>query len=158
MRYPAEIPGCTALVELEAGGFVTGPKLFVNDAPARQGLKKGEYLLPGNDGAELVAKLRPQFIDPIPALEVNGQLIRFAPAFTWEWIFVVLPFLLVVGGGCVGGLIGGVGAWANATLLRSELPTGAKAAIAALITVATLGGGFVILGALQLSIGGLRNR
>jgi hypothetical protein len=150
MRYPADIPGCTAAVDLEPGGFVSGPKLFVNDAPARQGAKRGEYLVPGDNGEELVVRLKPQFIDPIPALDVNGQLIRVAPAFTWEWVFVVLPFLLVATGGCIGGLIGGVGAWGNATLLRSNLPTGAKVAIAALITAATLGGGFIILGMVQL--------
>lgn len=152
MRYLADIPGSTATVELEAGGLVAGPKLFVNDAPARQGAKRGEFLIPGDNGEEIVVRLKPQFIDPIPALEANGQLIRVVPAFTWEWIFVGLPFLLVATGGCIGGLVGGIGSWGNAMVLRSEMPTGAKAAVAALITAATLGGGFIVLGMLQLML------
>ncbi len=162
MRYPVEIPGSTATVELEAGGLFAGPKLFVNDAPARPGLKKGEFILPSENGEELVVRYKQQFIDPIPALEVNGQLIRAVPAFTWEWIFVGLPFLLVVGGGCigglVGGLVGGIGAWGNATILRSNLPQGAKVALAALISAVILGGGFTIMTIARLAIDSARGR
>ncbi len=157
MRYPVEIPGSTATVELEAGGF-SAAKLFVNDAPARPGLKKGEFILPSENGEELVVRYKQQFIDPIPALEVNGQVIRAVPAFTWEWIFVGMPFLLVVGGGCIGGLIGGIGAWGNATILRSGLPQGAKVALAALVSAVVLGGGFTIMTIARLAIDSARGR
>jgi hypothetical protein len=158
MRYPLDIPGSTATVDLEAGGLFSGPKLFVNDTPARPGLKKGEFLIPSENGEELVVRFKQQFIDPIPALEVNGQLLRAVPAFTWEWIFVGLPFLLVVGGGCIGGLVGGIGAWGNATILRSSLPQGAKVALAALISAAVLGGGFTIITIARLALESARSR
>lgn len=122
MRYLADIPGCTATVELDPGGFFAGPKLYVNDAPARKGIRRGEYLLPGESGRELVARIKPQFIDPIPALKVEGQLIRVVPFFSWEWILIALPFVLMFYMGWLVIPICLLLAFGNANLLRTRLP------------------------------------
>ena len=122
MRYLADIPGCSATVELDPGGFLSGAKLYVNDAPAREGVRRREYLLPGENGKQLVARIKPQFLDPVPVLKVDGQTIRVVPFFSWEWILIALPFVLMFYMSWLAIPISLLVAMGNAALLRTRWP------------------------------------
>ena len=60
----------------------------------------------------------------------------------WQKVLVLIPLVLVLFGGLIGGLIGALAGFANMSIFRSRLGTGAKAAIAIGIDI---GAGVVVI-------------
>jgi hypothetical protein len=153
MRYPVPVSDCTADVEIEPAGFLTRPQLFVNGVPAREGLKKGEFLLPAADGVELNARFGYVPLDPFPVLRIGAESFRAAPPFTWQWFLIWLcissQLSLWTGSSqerlirtCLGVPLGFLQAWILALVLRSERPPKRQMLLSFLIL---LGGNLVIM-------------
>lgn len=123
-----QIPGFEARrIVFQRAGFFSSPKLFIDGQEAQIGEKKGQYLLCANNGSRVKAYFRSMFLDPIPKLVVGEQTILIAEPFKpYEWFIVGLPFVLVIFGGAIGGMLGGIAAATNGYIFRSKLDTAIK--------------------------------
>jgi hypothetical protein len=142
MSYSTGIEGFEGQnVEVKTS-FWTGPKLLINSAPAPKGKKRGEMLLQRNDGRQVSAVWRQQFMGfDVPQLIVDGKVINIVEPLPWyQWLWVSLPILLVFMGGIPGTIIGIIAFTINAKTFRTELndilkylATGAVSILAAII-------------------------
>jgi hypothetical protein len=107
---------------LKSAGLFSSPKLLIDGSPAPKGPKRGQFFLRRNDGREVVAQLRGQFIDPVPKVMIDGETISLVEPFKWyEWIWLCLPLVLLFLGGAIGGFIGGLTAAINGYVFRSKM-------------------------------------
>jgi len=112
---------------------VLGPKLLVDGVPSTR--EKGAYRVEDDEGRVSVVKLKGG-IDPIPKVEVDGQLIQIAPNLPWyDFALAAWPFALVAVGGALGGLFGALAVTANLRIMRSSRHAGARYALALTIGV-----------------------
>jgi hypothetical protein len=116
--------------------------------------RKGRtFTVADNAGAPVTFQLKGNILDPIPAVLVGGQTIRLARPFAWyEWIWVVLPLGLLVGG-ALGGLCGGVATLINARLLRSAHPAWVRYGLGLLVIAAAVIAWLVLATELSVAIG-----
>ncbi|HAE4739297.1 TPA_asm: hypothetical protein GND48_004541 [Salmonella enterica subsp. houtenae serovar 41:z4,z23:-] len=76
-------------------------------------------------------------IDPIPTVILDGEKIQLAPAIVWyQYIFILLPLLLILFGGAIGGGIGFVGATINSGIIRSQVHPVLRYILTILVTFA----------------------
>jgi len=140
MIYPVKIPGFeNQNIEVKPGIVFTGPKLLVNGQPAPKGKGRGEMLLRRDDGSEVVATWKSQFIGlDVPKLIVDKKEIQVVEALKWyEYIWIGLPALLVLLG-VVGALLGIVGFVINASIFRSSKSRFMKFILTAAVTILTV--------------------
>lgn len=123
-----QIPGFEGRrIIFQKAGLFSSPKLFIDGKEAQRAEKKGQYLLCYNNGSTVKAYFRSMFLDPIPKLVVGEQTILIAEPFKpYEWFIVGLPFVLVLFGGAIGGMLGGIAAATNGYIFRSKLDTAIK--------------------------------
>lgn len=132
MILPVQAPGFEGQsIEVLPSNGLRGPRLLLSGQPAPAGPKRNEFQLRRNDGQPATAKFRFSFptslIDPIPTLEIDGQLVKLAdPLPLPALILAGLPLLMVFAGGAVGGLVGAITVIANGRLLRSAQPTAVR--------------------------------
>lgn len=89
----------------------------------------GTFHLPTVDGATVPARVRTALFQTYPDLVVDGVRHRTGPATPpWLRILAVLPLLLLIVGGLLGGVVAVAGVLANFALLRREGGNGARAA------------------------------
>jgi hypothetical protein len=107
-------------IEVIPPGFFKGSQLIVNGQPAPKGSRRGEYLLTDDRGQTVKVMFRNQaFGLDYPQLLVGKQFINIVPPLKWYlWGWAAIPLLLVTFGGALGGLVGMIGVWVNARLLR----------------------------------------
>jgi len=124
MKYIVNLDGFEGQkIEVQPAGFLGGAKLLVNEAEARKGEKRGEMILTRNDGSEVVAAWRNNFLD-VPNLMVEGKLIHVAKPLAWyEWVWNAWPIVLLFGGGALGGLFGALAVVTNLAVFRSQQNT-----------------------------------
>jgi len=137
MRYPVHLDGFEGqTLEIQPGSLFSGPKVFVNHEPASKG-KGREILLRRNDGASVVARLKPSVFGlDVPHLVVEGKTIRAVDPLKWYvWVWIALPILLVFVGGALGGIVGALGLTTNARIVRSKMNGPAKFALTAAVSV-----------------------
>jgi hypothetical protein len=103
-------------------GFLTGPKLFINDIPAPKGPRRGEMVLQRSDGRQVYATWKPQMLGlDVPQLVFDGKAINLVPPLKWyQWIWNALPILLVFWGGLLGAITGVIAFSINTNLFRSQ--------------------------------------
>jgi hypothetical protein len=137
---------------LRPSGWVQGAAIVCDGAAAtRQGRS---FTLTDNAGAPVTFQFKGNILDPIPAVVVGGQTIRFAKPFTWyEYVWVVLPLVLVLGGGVIGGLCGGAAMLINARLLRSDRPMWARYGLGALVILAAVVACLMLVTVITLAVG-----
>jgi hypothetical protein len=118
---PIEIPGYEGQqISFEPPAGFKAAKLFVNGQPAQAAPKKGQYLLRRNDGKQETAFFKGAFPDPMPTLIVGEQTIKLAPPLSIpQWIWAGIPMILLMGG-CIGGLMGAIAVTTNVSILRSD--------------------------------------
>ena len=84
MRYQTNIEGFEGQNKQVNLRFWSGPQLLVNGETAQKGDKRGEMLLQRNDGKQVTAAWKPQFLGlDIPQLAVDGKTIRFVEPLKW---------------------------------------------------------------------------
>ena len=105
---------------LQSASLFSSPKLLIDGSPAPKGPKRGQFLLYRNDGREVIAQLRGQFVDPVPKVIIDGETLQLVEPFKWyEWVWLCLPLVLLFLGGAIGGFIGGLTAAINGYIFRS---------------------------------------
>ena len=117
--------------------------------------KLDQYLLRRNDGTTLTARLQPAKLGSILEVVVGDQVISVMEPLTWyQWIWIGFPFLLVVGGGCIGGAIGGACAMINLRLFRSQANPFAQYAATGVVSAVAIAGSILVAGMFHLAIWG----
>src|SRR6266498_1394694 len=124
MRYPVQLEGFEGqAIEVQSGTLFTGPKLLVNGQPAPAARARRAMTLRSNDGREVVAAWKPQFLGlDTPQLVVEGKTINLVEPLKWyQWLWSALPLVLVFLGGALGGVAGFVALAINIRIFRSSL-------------------------------------
>jgi hypothetical protein len=150
VQHPAFI---VQRLSVETAGWLRGPQLVLNGTVVKK--QNGRYTVVADSGAETSIQLRYNYLDPVPKLAIGDEIIELAKSLTWyEYVWLGIPFVLVVSGGGLGGLVGLVAAHANGRVFRSERSSPAKYGWSALVTLASFGA-FVALVSLIQSFSGL---
>ena len=137
MIYKVNIDGFEGqVIEIKTSFFVS-PKLLVNGQPAPKGSKRGEMLLKSNDGAEVVAKWKPQLIGfDVPQLVVNDKVISVVEPIKWyQAVWSGLSLILVFIGGALGAILGLIGFTVNIRIFRTEMNGALKYLVSAIVSV-----------------------
>jgi hypothetical protein len=122
MRIPLEINGVSGSLEVEPAGWFRPARLFLDGQPAPKGPKRNQYLISQDDGISKLLQLKQVFIDPVPQVLLDGELIQLAePLSVFQWIWSAIPIVLIFLGGAIGGGIGGAAFWINTRIFRSEM-------------------------------------
>lgn len=139
MAYTTNIEGFEGQnIELNVS-FWTGPKLLVNGVPAQKGARRGEMLLQRNDGRQVTATWKPQFLGlDVSQLIIDGKTVSIVEPLQWyQWVWGGWPVILLFIGGALGALAGFISFAINAKIFRTEMSpvmkyvaTGAVAVVA----------------------------
>lgn len=123
MQIPFELDGFEGHeLAVQASSWFSGPKLLMDGRPAPKGPKRNLYLLQRSDGIKQLIQLKQVFIDPVPQVVVEGEVIQLVePLSVYQWIWSALPVVLILFGGAIGGAIGGATFWINTRIFRSEM-------------------------------------
>jgi hypothetical protein len=126
-------------------GFFSGAKLFINGSPASKGKKRGEMILQQNDGKEVIATWKAQFLGiDVPQLVVDHKAITLVPPLKWyQWVWGGWPILLVTIGGALGAILGLIGFSINSRIFRAEISEGLKFVVTAVISFLCVAAYFV---------------
>jgi hypothetical protein len=138
MNYPINIEGFEGqTLEMKPSGLWAGPQLLVNGQPAAKGPKRGQMLLRRNDGREVIATWKPQFMGlDVPRLDVDGKHVTVVEPLKWyAWVWSGLPILLIFVGGALGALAGIVAFGINTQIFRSSRNTGLKFILTAVVSL-----------------------
>jgi len=152
MSYAPKIEGFEQQnIQVEVS-FWTGPKLLVNGLPAEKGPKRGEMLLLRNDGRQVIATWKPQFLGlDVPQLLVDGTTITLVEPLKWyQWIWGGWPVALLFMGGALGAIAGLLSFVINAKVFRANINEVLKYAITGMVAIAAVVAYFVV--ALAFSI------
>ena len=129
MRYPIQIPGFEGQkIEVEPKGLFFNAKLTINGELAPEGERHNEIILTRNDGEQVIARWKHNFLGlDIPKLVVEQKLIPVVEPLRWyEWVWSGLPLLLIIHGGALGVVIGWIIFSMNIKVFRSDKSTLAK--------------------------------
>ena len=81
MEIPIQAKGFEGRrLAVQTGGMFSGPKLLIDGASAKQ--EKGRYVLRDNAGNQVQAKLIYNHIDPIPKVDIGGNVIQLVRSLT----------------------------------------------------------------------------
>jgi hypothetical protein len=154
MEFPIQYPGFEGRnLSVRLPGFLSNAKVMLDGKPVEG--KKGRHQLLDSQGNTVELRLKPNFFDAVPKVEIAGKAIELAPPLPWHaYVWSGLPLLLVVAGGAIGGACGAVAYFANIRFFRSKEGAAAKFVITGLISVAAMVVYFVVAGAFYFLLGG----
>ena len=155
MRYPFTIDGFEGQdLAVELPGLFGAPRLVINGQPAPAGENSREFLLTHPKGGSLTVRLELSKLGSLLSVAIGDVSVPLMKPLAWyEWTWNVLPFVLVIGGGAVGGLLGGVAAMLNLRLFRSLTNPLSRYALTATISLAALVSYLVVVGGINLAFG-----
>jgi len=140
-------------LSVETAGWLRGPQLVLNGTVVKKQL--GRYTVAADSGAETSIQLRYNYLDPIPKLAIGDNAVELANSLTWyEYAWMGIPFVLVLSGGGLGGLVGLIAAHANGRVFRSDHSSSVKYGLSGLVTLGSFGV-FLVLVSLIQSFAGL---
>jgi len=153
MQFPISRSGFEGQnLAVETAGLFRGPRVLHNGNPVQK--RDGRYPVRSNSGQEVSIKLKMNFVDPIPKVIFGDETIVLARPLTWyEWIWIGLPFLLVVTGGILGAVIGVTATYTCARIFRSGRSPFAKYALTGLVSILALVVFVILVLVLQQVIG-----
>lgn len=98
---------------------------------------RNKYALHDDNDNPVVVEVKPSIIDTIPTVILDGEKIQLVPAIVWyQYIFILLPVLLILFGGAIGGVFGFVGATINSGIIRSQVHPVLRYILTILVTFA----------------------
>jgi hypothetical protein len=149
VKYPLRIPALAGSdVALDSSGFWRST-LTVDGRVYKSRRKVFTVERPGRPPLEV--RLKARLFDPVPNLEVDGEVVQVVPALQWyEYVWCCLPLALLPLGGALGGAIGGATSVVNVTAFRSVQHPLGRYALAGAITFGAFAA-FLLL-ALRLSM------
>ena len=117
--------------------FWSGPKLLVNGEPAPKGTRRGEMVLQRNDGKQVTARWKPQFLGlDVPQLTVDGKTVHLVEPLKWyQWAWGGWPVLLLFAGGFLGAMAGMIAVVINARVFRAEMSEVLKYIISGVVSI-----------------------
>jgi len=131
---------------VRAAGLFKGPRLLIDGAEVKG--KRRKFSLRDNSGIEREIRLKFVIYDPVPKVEIDGQLIVLAQPLAWYQIVLIgLPVivLIIIGatiagtGGpyspALGFVFGSFAAIASARVFRSDRSTAAKYGLNTLVAL-----------------------
>lgn len=134
---------------VQTAGMFSGPKLLIDGAPAKQ--EKGHYLLRDNAGNRVQGKLIYNYIDPIPKVEIAGNVVQLARPLKWyEYVWMGFPILLLFHGGALGAMCGVWAVLSNVRIFRGDRSPVAKYLITGAISIVAVVG-YIVLASLFVS-------
>lgn len=156
MEIPVNVPGYEGRqLTVHTAGLISGSRVSIDGRAAPKGRRRGEFILRRNDGTEDTVTLQVTALDPVPRLVHNGVTYALAPPFRWyQWVVIALPLCLLAIGGCIGGGIGAATAYANAHILRTNMPEPIRIIVAIAMTL----GAFVAFIVIAVIIALMRGR
>lgn len=106
-------------LKVESAGWWRRPRLYQDGLRVMP--RRGVHLLTSDRGDTTPARLRYDYLDPMPVLRLGRQDIRLLRPFAWyDYLWLCLPLWLVWLGGVTGLLVGALAAHTNGLLFRSE--------------------------------------
>ena len=92
MRIPLEINSISGSLDVEPAGWFRPARLFFNGQLVPKGPKKNQFLVAGDDGIQKQLQLKQVFIDPVPQVIVEGEVIQLVePLGMVQWIWSAIP-------------------------------------------------------------------
>ncbi|MBN3038916.1 MAG: hypothetical protein JW869_05810 [Candidatus Omnitrophica bacterium] len=117
--------------------FWKAPRLYLDGVEVPG--KRLNYSIRNSQGKEVAVKLKFNFFDAIPKLEVEGQAVELAPPLKWyEYAWIWLPIALLFIGGAIGGLLGYLAVYTNTRIFRSQKGMFLKYLFSGLVSVTAL--------------------
>lgn len=118
--------------------LLSGPKLIFRNRPVPR--EKGCYTVPGRNGRPVTVRIPSPFFFLVPKIEINGQPFLVAQPLKWyEYTWTLLPLVLIVPGGAIGGALGAAAAVINLAVSRGRQPAIVKFSITTAVTAAAVG-------------------
>jgi hypothetical protein len=145
MSYSAKIEGFEGQnIEVKVS-FWSGPKLLINGEPASKGPKRGEMVLQRNDGKQVTAIWKPQFLGlDVPQVEVDGKVVSLVEPLKWyQWIWGGWPIMLLFLGGALGAVAGMISITINARIFRTGMSSLLKYIASGAVSIFTVVAYFV---------------
>jgi hypothetical protein len=131
---------------LRVAGVFNGPQLILDGRKVRG--KRLRFSVRDNSGVPCEIRLRSNYIDPIPKVQIGDQTLELASPLAWyEYVWMSFPIILVFRGGVLGSMFGIAAVYSNARTFRSDRATAAKYALSALVSIGA------VLGYLATAVG-----
>lgn len=122
---------------VRAAGLLKGPRLLIDGGEVRG--RRFQFSLRDNSGSDRTIRLRTNWVDPVPRVEIDGQTIQLARPFAWyEYVWIGLPIVLLFAGGALGGLFGGLAMYSSGHVFRSKRRGFAEYGLTGLISLAAV--------------------
>jgi hypothetical protein len=78
-----------------------------------------DYSAVSNFGKDVTLRVKHRPLDLVPILYIDGHEFHVGrPLTKWEYFWICIPLLLMIGGGAIGGLLGGAATYSNSLLIR----------------------------------------
>lgn len=141
MKIPLELKGFEGRdLYLKTATLLTNPRIFLDGKEVKK-IGKAR-VLEDNSGEKVIVHIRYNYIDPVPQLEVQGETITLKPLLKrHEYMWICMPFLMMVQFELTGLLVGYIFAVYNAVLFRSLKSKWLRYILTAILTFA----GFALL-------------
>lgn len=155
MLLPLSLKGLEGRrVMLKPAGLVSGPRVFIGDAPAprkRRSFFVRTFLVRKNDGTWGDITLKPRFFDAVPKVEYDGTAIDVVRPLRWyEYAWMALPLFLALEGGALGAFIGLTAVYFNSRIFRSGRTAWARYGLTAMVSLGAAAAFVVSVTILQL--------
>ena len=136
---------------LRMAGVFKGPQLILDGRKVKG--KRLRFSVRDNSGVPCEIRLRSNYIDPIPKVQIGDQTLELASPLAWyEYVWMSIPIVLVFSGGVIGAMFGIAGVYSSARIFRSDHGTGAKYVLSALFSIGAVGGYLAAAVALRLLV------
>jgi len=143
MQFPVKIEGFDGhQLAVTSDEFISNPKFLVDGQVAPIGQKRGEFILHGNNGSQMIAQLTSAHLgfDPVPRLSIDGKTVQImGPLNLFAWVWSGIPLILFFYGGILGALFGILAFAYNVRVFRSEKSIWEKYLRTALISILSAG-------------------
>ena len=137
---------------VRTGSLFKGASVLIDGKVAPH--KKSRYTVTDNSGRAIEVELKTRFLDPMPRLVIDGQMIELARPLVWyEYAWMGLPLLMVFLGGCLGAIGGIFAAHVNSHIFRSDMSAPARYALTGLVSFGMFGVFMIFAVIIQLAIG-----
>ncbi|MBI4026104.1 MAG: HEAT repeat domain-containing protein [Verrucomicrobia bacterium] len=155
MLYSIDVQGFEGhAIAVEVSVFIN-PRLLIDGQPAPPGQKRLEYLLGRDDGSIVTARLQPSAMGSSFDLVIEDRVIPIMEPLQWhQWAWIGVPFLLVIGGGCIGGFCGGLATVINLRIFRSQANVSAQYALTGIVSAVSLGAYIFVASVFQFAFFG----
>ncbi len=124
LKFQIDYPNFNSKELVVRGSYYGRPKLFLDGKKVKSITRnifsrKRKYKIEDDNGIPVDILLSQRWLDAIPHLEIDGNKIIIRGALKWyEYLWIIIPIILLFIGGGIGGLIGSIGTLTNSILFR----------------------------------------